>query len=142
MSRENVEIVRRTFEAYERGDIAAMLADAHLDLITHRATMPMADTYHGHEGFLQAFIDWIEDFEEFSVTAEEFIDASDTQVLVYVRERALGSGSNVPVEIDRWFVYTLDGGKVVRLDMYVDEAQALEAVGLSEQDAHWRTSSS
>src|SRR5436189_183068 len=115
MSRENVEIVRRTFEAYERGDIAAMLADAHPDLITHRVTMPMADTYHGHEGFLQAFI-----------------DASDTQVLVHVRQRALGSGSNVPVEIDGWFDYTLDAGKIVRLDMYVDETQAVEAVCLSE----------
>jgi ketosteroid isomerase-like protein len=31
-----------------------------------------------------------------------------------------------------WFAYTLDGGKIVRLDMCVDEAQALEAVGLSE----------
>ena len=131
MSQENVEIVRRAFEAYERGDLAGMLKDAHPDQIIYRAD-PDGLTYHGPEGFLQAFADWVEGFEEFSVTPEEFIDANDSQVIVRVHQRAVGSESSAPVEGDFWFVHTIRGGKIVRLDMYARKAQALEAAGLRE----------
>jgi ketosteroid isomerase-like protein len=33
MSQENVGIVRRSFEAYQRGDLNAALADAHPEIV-------------------------------------------------------------------------------------------------------------
>jgi ketosteroid isomerase-like protein len=131
MPQENVEIIRRGFEAYERGDIPAMLSDADPDVITYRAD-PAPETYHGPEGFLQAFVDWIEDFDEFAVTADEFLDVSDSQVMVRVHQRAVGAASGAPIEADFWFVWTFRDHKVVRLDMYASKADALEAVGLRD----------
>jgi ketosteroid isomerase-like protein len=132
MSQENVEVVRRGFEAYERGDIPAMLADFDPDAITYRATEPDAAIYHGPEGFLQSFVDWIEDFDDFTMSVDEFIDANASQVIVHLHQRATGSSSGAPVEIEGWFVFTLGGGKVVRLDMHVGKEAALEAVGRLE----------
>jgi ketosteroid isomerase-like protein len=55
MSEENVDLVRRGWEAYERGDLSAALADMSPDLVTYIAPpIPVAGTYHGPEGLLQA----------------------------------------------------------------------------------------
>jgi ketosteroid isomerase-like protein len=131
MSQENVEIVRRGFAASERGDLTAAFEYADPDMITRR---PQLDDriFRGPEGFLQAFIDWVEDFEEFSVTLEELIDANPSQVLARVHQHAVGTQSGVPVDADFWFVYTFGGGKCVRLEMYVDRDRAREAAGLRE----------
>ena len=85
ISQEIVEIVRRGHEAYTRGDIAAMLADFGPDVVIHRAPpQPDAGTWQGPEGFLEAFANWLEDFDEFTATAEEFIDANAAQVIARV----------------------------------------------------------
>jgi ketosteroid isomerase-like protein len=133
MSQENVEVVRRGYEAYERGDLQGMLAAADPGLITHRAApQPDTGTWHGPEGFLQSFADWIEDFDEFTVAVEEFIDANDAQVVVRMHQRAVGSHSRTPIEGTFWFVHTLSGQKITRIDIYAHEDQALEAAGLRE----------
>jgi ketosteroid isomerase-like protein len=130
MSEENVEIVRSTYEAFDRGDIDAALSSADPALVTYRAD-PEAATWHGPDGFLQAMSDWTEGFDQFSARAEEFIDAGD-RVIVRVHQRALGQSSGAPVEADFWFVHSLTGGKVTRLDMFASKGPALEAAGLSE----------
>src|SRR6266550_7483692 len=129
MSQENVEIVRHTYAAFERGDLSAALDNADPDLVTYRAD-PEARTWHGHDGFLQAFADWTEGFDEFRATAKEFIDAGD-RVIVRVHQTARGQSSGVPVEADFWFVHTLGNAKVTRLDIFASKAPALEAAGLS-----------
>ena len=52
MSQENVEIVRRGYEAYARGDMA-MLADLDPDMVTYREE-PDGATFKGRDGFLEA----------------------------------------------------------------------------------------
>ena len=133
MSQENVEIVRRSVEAYERGDIQAMLDSADPGLITHRASpQPDAGTWHGPEGFLEALAGWVEGFDKFEATTEEVIDANDHQVITRSHQRALGTESRVPIEADFWLVHTIRDQKVVRLDIYASKQQAREAVGLRD----------
>ena len=130
MSQQNVEIVRSTFTAFGRGDVNEMLAPLADDAIIHRID-PEGAIYHGKDGFLEATADWTEDFEEWTVSPVEFVDAGD-QVLVRVHQTARGKGSGVPVEGDNWFLYALHEGMVTRVTFYAREADALEAAGLSE----------
>jgi uncharacterized protein len=130
MSQENVEFVRRGWEAYERGDLSAALATLSPDLITYVAPpIPVAGTYHGPEGLLQLTLDWAGGFDELVVTAEEYIDAGD-QVVVRVRHRASDAESGVPVETDIWYVFTIRAGKSVRAGVFNDRNEAFEAAGL------------
>src|SRR3954469_12380791 len=76
MSQENVEIVRGAFAAFERGDMSHIIDLMADDLVTHRIE-PDNAIYHGKEGFFQATTDWTEDFEDWTATAEEFLDAGD-----------------------------------------------------------------
>jgi ketosteroid isomerase-like protein len=66
---------------------------------------------------------------------ERFFERAD-QVVVFVRIRGRGKGSGVEIENRAAHVGTVRSGKVVRLVVYPERAQALEAGGLSEQDAH------
>jgi ketosteroid isomerase-like protein len=131
MSEETLEIVRRAYQAYNRGDIATMLANADPEMITYRED-PDGATFDGPEGLLNAIAEWVENFDEFTITPEELIDANDDQVLVRVHQTAIGARSRTPIEADFWFVHTLKDGKLVRLDMFASKARALEAAGLPE----------
>ncbi len=82
MSQENVDNARRAWDAYERGDLSAAIADLSADMVTYVAPpIPVSGTYHGPEGPLQPTLDWAEGFDELVVTAQEFFDAGD-QVVV------------------------------------------------------------
>ena len=131
MSQENVEIVRRGYQAYARGDPAAMLRDAAHEMITYREE-PDGATFHGPDGLMDAIAEWVEDFEDFTFRAEEFIDANDDQVVVRIHQTATGSRSGASIEGDFWFVHTLRGAKVVRLDMFASRQKAFECAGLNE----------
>jgi ketosteroid isomerase-like protein len=130
MSQENVEVVRRTNEAFESGDLPAAMRAVHPDLVTYRAD-PDAGTFHGREGFLEAFADWLEGFADFGFTAEEYFDAGD-RVLVRFRQWGRGETSAATVEGPLWLLYTVSASRIARIEMYNSERQALEAAGLSE----------
>jgi ketosteroid isomerase-like protein len=63
---------------------------------------------------------------------ERFFDVDDERVLVLVSGTAVGAGSGVPVEARGAHEITIRDGVVVRLKVYRDRDEALEAVGLSE----------
>ena len=52
------------------------------------------------------------------------------------RFHGLGRTSNAPVELRFAIVVAFREGRIVRLDNYEEKNEALEAVGLSEQDAY------
>jgi ketosteroid isomerase-like protein len=65
MSQENIEIVRRVYEAVNRRDADSVLAlyDSELELDTTRAAvgdLMGRSTYHGHEGLRAWFREWNE----------------------------------------------------------------------------------
>ena len=130
MSQENVELVREGFDAFQEGNLSGLLDLMADDLVTYRAD-PDDATYHGKEGFLDATTDWTEDFSEWSVLPEEFIDAGD-RVLVRVRQMARGEASGIPVEGQFWFVFEVRAGRVAKVSFYIRRDSALEAAGLRE----------
>jgi ketosteroid isomerase-like protein len=130
MSQENVDLVRASFEAFERGDVASALESGHPQVVTVRVD-PDGAVFHGPEGFLRALQEWTEDFSEWSHRGEEYIDAG-SQVVVRVHQTARGAGSGAPIEGDYWFVFTIAERQVTRLEIYSNRGEALEAVGLSD----------
>ncbi|HXE99945.1 MAG TPA: hypothetical protein VN458_06335 [Solirubrobacterales bacterium] len=106
MSQENVEIVRTIVTAIAGQDLVPFFRDT--DPVQLRAltagvydpdvevvwvdTSPDSGPYHGHEGVIQAMMDWLESFEEFHFEPTEFIDAGDV-VVVPNRSYGIGKGS-------------------------------------------------
>jgi ketosteroid isomerase-like protein len=130
MSEENVEIVRRGFTAFSDGDVAAFLQDMDPDVVLH-VDQAGQGVYRGHEGVIKSFVDWTEDFDDFKVVPEEFLDNGD-YVVVRTRQTGRGKSSGAPVEGLVWFVCQMREGKAVRIHVLTTEQAALKAAGLPE----------
>jgi len=134
MSRENVEVVRRLWEAAERRDRQAVFAlyDPAIVWESHETgAIEREGLYHGHEEVREFFRDWLESFETYRAQADTFIEAGDKVVVGY-RVSGRGRGSGIEVDMHRWNVYAIRNGLVVRVEVFKTKPEALEAVGLSE----------
>ena len=135
MSEENVDVVRRLYDASARRDdetpFELYAEDIVWDVSNSRRATLMHSVYHGHEGVRQSWRDGLSAFGEIDFEVKELIDAGD-QVLAVIRERAVGRASGVPVETTHLAVLTLSGGKVIQVQMFDDPQQAREAAGLAK----------
>jgi ketosteroid isomerase-like protein len=133
MSQENVEIVRRGFEAFTRGGPEAMgeFWDPEIELWLPSGLIQAGGTYRGREAVLDWMKEWAEAWEEIEYTPEEFTEAGDN-VLVRVLYDGRGKGSGVRVEGTFWYLFKLRDGKLLSWRLYPERTQALEAAGLSE----------
>ena len=131
MSQENVEIVRRSYDAYLSGEMESALAvcDPEIEIYDH--DIPDSGEYRGLEGLARWQADWESSWESWRWDPEEFIEAGE-RVVAVLRVHARGRQSGVDVERVDAAVWTLRDGKCVRLDYYGSREQALEAAGLSE----------
>ena len=73
---------------------------------------------------------WVGAFEDWAYEVEEVIDARDA-VAVQLHQWGRGKGSGATVDLHFWEVWIVRDGRVVRVTHWVDEADALEAAGLS-----------
>jgi ketosteroid isomerase-like protein len=129
MSQENVDVVRRFYEDFSRGDVEAALGAFEPEVEARDHDIPDAAEYRGLEGLLRWQADWQRSWESWRWDPTEFIDAGD-RVVVVLRVHARGRGSGVDLERTAGAVWTLRKGKCVLLDYYGSKDDALEAVGL------------
>jgi uncharacterized protein len=132
MSRENVEIVRRAYEAFARGDVEHILAVLDPAVEWHtRDNLPDSGVYRGPQAVLGWFATWLSAWRDFEIEAEEFIDAGD-RVLVVTRQSGKGAGSGAFSEFAETHAWKLRDGKAVEVVEYRTRDEALEAVELRE----------
>jgi ketosteroid isomerase-like protein len=138
MSEENVEVVRRLFEAFgegmERGDPGAWFASNEVADDLEWIGIPGVGlgTYRGREEFVEFMRVWTDDFEDWAIDMEQVIDAGDDRVVTVFRQTARGVGSGVPVELVQGAVNELEGGRLIRVRHYASPKEAFKAAGLSE----------
>jgi ketosteroid isomerase-like protein len=129
MSQENLEIVKRAFEAFDRGDFDGVLALCHEDIvIAQPPELPGAPPIlHGHAGVLESFELWPEQWDDFRL---EVLDMRDFGSHVLVRAQTFGRGkqSGIEVEARFAFVFTLRDRKLSEWRLFLREEEALEAV--------------
>ena len=132
MSRENVEIVRRAFAEFERGNFwVPEVFDPSVRVVWLDA-LPVGEPESvGLQGLSQGIKRWVEPFEHVTIGLERIFDAGD-QVAVIAAWRGRGKASGVDAEWRFGAVLTVRDGKVISLISYSDPAEALEAVGLRE----------
>jgi ketosteroid isomerase-like protein len=131
MSQENVELVRSIFDGWSRGDFGVGwdLMTPDFEWRQHREAVEPGS--HRGAGIERALENIFEIYEDFHVEAERYIDAGDA---VVVFGRTIGRARRSGLAMDRGFafVWTVEGGRLVRLQVYSDRSEALEAVGLRE----------
>ena len=125
MAQENVELVRRIYEAWERDESArAYLAEDVEYVNPSYAVEP--GTRYGRKSFAVVR----DSYEEFELQIDELIDAGGDDVVVLARYIGTGRGSGVQVAGEHGYVWTVREGLAVRFQWFQSHAEALEAAGL------------
>lgn len=130
MSRGNVEVVRRSFEAFARGDTAAALAAYSEDTVRDDTRFrPEGKVRRGRDEMVEAVRVWVGTWKDYSITLERVIDAGDRVVVIW-EEHGTGKGSGVEVNTRVGALIDVDDGQITRTVIYANPAEALEAAGL------------
>jgi uncharacterized protein len=129
MSSTNIEIVRRSVEAFGRGDFDTAFAAHDPDIVwCTAADEPDQQTYRGIAGlrrFVESIDELWEDRFDGTMEFEDFIERGDW-VIVPWRARLRGRSSGISVEVDETYAVQVRDGRIVRVEEYrkVDEALA------------------
>jgi len=128
---ENLDVVRRSFQALARGDFEAAFAEHAPDTEWRTASdEPDSETYRGIEGLRRLVASLSEPWEdrfERSVELESFISRGPWVVVPW-RARLHGRGSGLEIEVFETYAVLVRAGKIVRVDEYRTTEEALEAV--------------
>ncbi len=133
MSRENLEVVRRIYEQWEKGNFHAGgdLWDRHV-VFMPAPDLPEIGDYRGPEEVLEFMREFLKPWATYTIAADALIEAGDS-VVVATSQRGVGRESGVVTDPEEQFhVWTFRGHRVVRFEAFRERAEALGAVGLSE----------
>jgi hypothetical protein len=156
MSAENVELARSIFPGTY--DLAGLFADpkayaafraalearvhSDLEIVLPPEAVPPADpgtgipsgssraTSFGIDGFMAGFGDWLSAWESWVITPDEVIDVDDERVLVLLDIEARSKTHGVEMPVEGANLLTVRDGKLARLELFLDRAEARAAAGL------------
>jgi ketosteroid isomerase-like protein len=127
VSEENLELARRAYDAWNRGDVDGVLELCHPELEYHASGIyPGLDAvYRGHEGFRKFERDFRATWESLSIDIERFEDHGD-QVAVLGTFEAHGR-DGMSLRRPAANVVTVRDGLAVRIEAFGEWDQAREA---------------
>lgn len=132
MSQRNVELVRRSLETFNRGDLDAWLREADPEIEWHdQRELPGATIHYGLEATEEHLRSAMRDLPGYRVDAEELVEAG-ASVVVSGRVSARGRASEVPVDRPFFAAFATHAGRIRSVRIFGTHAEALEAAGLRE----------
>jgi ketosteroid isomerase-like protein len=134
ISGDRVGVLRVVFSEWANGDFhigGVLLAP---DVVSMWEEPPGDDVVcHGRQQMAERFRDFLANWSEFRVAAEEFIQLDDDHVLVVARQSAKGASSGLPTEARVHIVWKFAAEQVVATYWFFERAKALRLAGLSPQ---------
>jgi ketosteroid isomerase-like protein len=131
MSQEKFATVRRLVASLNARDVDGYLAGCTEDVEVVTATAPIEGAYRGRAGVERNFADLRDTAPDFELSIER-LETVGEKVLATERGSASGRTSEVRGDIAFTTVYEFRGGKISRIQVFLDAGRALEAAGLRE----------
>jgi ketosteroid isomerase-like protein len=129
MSEENVETTRHFTESLVRGDYEAAAADLGPDLEIDDTDITEST---GTDSFYEWIARWDAAWETWRIEDLEIRPVGEDGTLSLFKMIVRGRGSGIELTRDDAVLSVFQNGKIVRIGYYNDQAQAREAIGLSE----------
>lgn len=128
MSSENVEIVKRGFDAFAEEGVEGLMAFIHPEF--EASTPPQLasepDTYHGHEGVRRYFDSFYEVMEDIRWEADEFIAVGELVVVPFTL-RAKGKSTGLDFGQPAVQVWEFRDSLAIGLELFAEREEALAA---------------
>ncbi len=131
MSQQNVEVVRRMWEAFLSDDFETAVASVDPDVEWDGTNLPDGRVGRGLDAIADHVTRWAAMWENWRVEIEQIIDAGGDQVVMIMRETGR-STSGLDMDERHGELYAVRDGRIVSRKGFSDPREALEAVGLRE----------
>jgi ketosteroid isomerase-like protein len=128
MSEQNIDVIKRVYEAMENRDAEVMQELFADDMRVWQSPMlPWGGDYEGRDGAFTFFLTLVEHIES-QVTTESLFAAGD-HVVQTGRTRGTVVANGAPLDMPEVHVWELRDGKVVAFRVYIDTPAMLDALG-------------
>jgi ketosteroid isomerase-like protein len=135
MSKETLDALRAEYAAMGRKDWNAVLTTAHQDFELKTPSEGLdGGIVRGVESTRRAFEEFFGPYDDLSVEPEAFFGGDD-RIVVFFVQRARPAGSSASIDRRAAHLWTMRDGRPVKLQIFPQRENALEAAGLSERDA-------
>jgi ketosteroid isomerase-like protein len=134
MSQADLETAERILTLWSAGDFAstAQFFDTHVVHVIGEA-FPESGVFHGVAGMTEYLRRFLAQWEQYSIESKRLRTAGDS-VLADVIQHSRGKKSGIETELPAFVAFTFRGGRIVRTEFFLDEREAVDAVGLQEQN--------
>jgi ketosteroid isomerase-like protein len=128
VSEQTVQILADAIAAFDEGGVEAALkhADPEIDWIAPPEWLEDR-LYRGHDGLRRLAEFWTQQFDEYRLEPERFIDLGDDRVVALVHQRGKIKGSETPIELSLGWIVQVREGKLTKVNVYFSWEAALEA---------------
>jgi ketosteroid isomerase-like protein len=132
MSQEKIDRVRAGYDALNRGETEADVGLLASDFELRQASfiVDTAGVFYGRGAVRDVVRELEEAFEDLSFEPEEFMESPNGEIVVLVHVRGRGRGSGVEIDNRIAHVWTFRDDRAIRIVVYEEQAEALEATGL------------
>jgi ketosteroid isomerase-like protein len=126
----SVDLVKRSYAAFELGDMDGVLGDMDPEIEWQQAQgLPHGGTYHGLDAVRRNIFDPLDEqwWDEFSAVPTEFLEAGG-EVVVLGRYRGVAKGTGKQLDVPFVHIWTVRGERAVRFRQFLDTAGWIEAL--------------
>jgi ketosteroid isomerase-like protein len=131
---EAKQILDRGYGAFNRGDVEALVELMEPDFVWHEAVeVPGRKTAIGRDEFADYLRGFTRLWEDFEFEQLELDDLGDDTALAKMRAHGRGRASGEPMELVIYHLWRFRNGRVARMDAYLDENEARDAIAAAKQ---------
>ena len=120
----NLDIVKRSYDAFSRKDMDGVMGDMHPEIVWHQAQgLPHGGTYRGLQEVKRNIFDPLDQdwWNDFTAEPAEFLDAVEN-VVVVGRYRGISKATNKQLDVPFVHIWTLEGDRAIQFRQYLDTA--------------------
>jgi len=131
MSEENIGFVRGLYDAFNKGDVEAVLGSFDENIDWYEAEgMPQGGHYQGPQAIADnVFGPIVEDIDGFQVTADEAYAGGD-EVVVVAKYSGTARESGNDLRQQAMHAWTVRNGKIARFRQFMDTVKYRETLGV------------
>jgi ketosteroid isomerase-like protein len=135
MPAEIADFASRFVDAYRRADLEWVIehTDAEIEIV-QVPEIPDARTYTGHEGLIDALLDWPRQWQNFRMEPRRILAADPDHLVVVALHRGRPHSMEIDVQAEIVFLFRLRDGLTTRWDMFLTLDEALSRA--AERGAH------
>jgi ketosteroid isomerase-like protein len=129
------ELSKQLFAAYRRGDLEWLLEHTDPEVeIVQVPEIPGARTYRGHDGTIEALLDWPRQWKDFRIKPERIFAPNPDNLIVMAVHGGRPHSMDIDVEAEIVFVFRWRDGRATRWDMFLTLDEALSRAAESGAD--------